>query len=406
MLSNKTIDVIKSTVPVLEEHGETITTHFYESMFKNHPELLNIFNHVNQEQGRQQKALANSVLAAAKYIDNLEAILPVVKQIAHKHRSLGVKAEHYPIVGEHLLAAIKDVLGDAATDEIIDAWAEAYQVIADVFISVEHEMYEEASNQPGGWDDFRPFTVSRIEKESDMITSFYLKPQDANKVATFLPGQYISIKFDIDGETYSHIRQYSLSCAPNNEYYRISVKREADDTDTPDGVVSTFLHDKIQEGDHLEVSAPAGSFFLDTESNAPVALISGGVGLTPMVSMAHFIAQNQPNRPVTFIHAAKNGNLHALNEGIQSLAEKNENFRYFVCYEEPTEQDKQTKHFAKEGFINTEWLQSILESTEGDFYFTGPVPFMKAINKSLLSLGVSNDHIHYEFFGPASDLEE
>ena len=89
------------------------------------------------------------------YIDNLEVILPVVKQIAHKHRSLGIKPEHYPIVGKHLLLAIKDVLGDAATDEIIDAWAEAYGVIADAFISVEAEMYDEAANQQGGWDGFR-----------------------------------------------------------------------------------------------------------------------------------------------------------------------------------------------------------------------------------------------------------
>ncbi|MEH7277109.1 globin domain-containing protein, partial [Neobacillus vireti] len=150
MLDKKTIDIIKSTVPVLEQHGEKITTRFYQLMFGNHPELLNIFNHANQKQGRQQKALAGTVYAAAQYIDNLEAILPVVKQIAHKHRSLGIKAEHYPIVGKHLLLAIKDVLGDAATDEIINAWAEAYGVIADAFIGVEAEMYDEAEKQLGG----------------------------------------------------------------------------------------------------------------------------------------------------------------------------------------------------------------------------------------------------------------
>ena len=103
MLSQKTIDIVKSTVPVLEEYGTTITKTFYKNMFTAHPELLNIFNQTNQEKGRQQTALANTVLAAAKYIDNLEVIVPVVKQIAQKHRSLAVKPEHYPIVGEHLL---------------------------------------------------------------------------------------------------------------------------------------------------------------------------------------------------------------------------------------------------------------------------------------------------------------
>ena len=141
MLSQQTINIVKSTVPVLEVHGVAITTTFYKNLFEAHPELLNIFNHANQAKGRQQTALANTVYAAAVHIDNLAAIIPVVKQIGQKHVSLGIKPEHYPIVGEHLLGAIKEVLGDAATDEIINAWAEAYGVIADAFISVEEEMY-------------------------------------------------------------------------------------------------------------------------------------------------------------------------------------------------------------------------------------------------------------------------
>src|SRR5690606_16333195 len=132
--------------------------------------------------GRQQAALANTVYAAAVHIDNLEAILPAVVQIANKHVSLGVKAEHYPIVGEFLLGAIKEVLGDAATDEIINAWAEAYGVIADAFIGVENSMYEQAENQENGWKFFKDFVVARKVKESDNITSFYLKPADGSNV--------------------------------------------------------------------------------------------------------------------------------------------------------------------------------------------------------------------------------
>jgi len=179
------IEVIKSTVPVLEEYGEKITTRFYQQMFEAHPELLNIFNHANQKQGKQQRALASTVYAAAQYIDNLEAIIPVVTQIAHKHRSLGIKPEHYPIVGTHLLGAIKDVLGDAATDEIIDAWGQAYGVISDAFISIEAEMYDQAQSQQGGWDGFKNFIVDRKVKESELITSFYLKARDG-KLAKFL----------------------------------------------------------------------------------------------------------------------------------------------------------------------------------------------------------------------------
>ncbi|MEW8986326.1 MAG: NO-inducible flavohemoprotein [Bacillus sp. (in: firmicutes)] len=404
MLNKQTIDVIKSTVPVLEQHGEAITTRFYELMFGNHPELLNIFNHANQKQGRQQKALASAVYAAAMYIDNLEAIIPVVKQIGHKHRSLGIKPEHYPIVGKHLLLAIKDVLGEAATDEIIDAWGKAYGVIADAFIGVEAQMYDAAEHQDGGWEGFRNFVVDKIVKESDVITSFYLKSEDAKGIASFLPGQYISLKMEIPGEEYTHIRQYSLSDAPLRDYYRISVKREAG-TANPDGKVSNYLHDQINVGDILKVSAPAGDFVLDTNNDAPVVLLSGGVGLTPMMSMLKSIAEAQPDRQVTFIHACENGNVHALREEVEALSAR-ENVTSFVFYAAPTEDDCQNKRFDEEGYVTQEWLKENVTINAADFYFCGPIPFMKGINQSLKALGVSEDQIHFEFFGPKGDLEQ
>lgn len=225
MLSQQTITIIKSTVPVLEVYGAEITTTFYKSLFNAHPELLNMFNHANQQQGKQQAALANAVYAAALHIDRLEAILPVVRQIAQKHRSLGVQPEHYPIVGQHLLGAIKTVLGDAATDEIIEAWNEAYGVIANAFIGIERDLEVQAAEQSGGWSDFRAFRVERKVRESEVITSFYLMPVNGQPIADFVPGQYVSVKITIPGEPYTHIRQYSLSDAPGKPYYRISVKR-------------------------------------------------------------------------------------------------------------------------------------------------------------------------------------
>lgn len=405
MLNPKTIEIIKSTVPVLEVHGEAITTRFYQLMFSNHPELLNIFNHANQKQGRQQTALANAVYAAAAHIDNLAAILPAVKQIAHKHRSLGIKPEHYPIVGQNLLAAIKEVLGDAATDEIIGAWAEAYGVIADAFIQVEAEMYREAEEQAGGWDGFRPFTVVKKVEESRVITSFYVKPADGGPVSRFLPGQYISVKAEIEGETHTHIRQYSLSDAPGKDYYRISVKREDAMGENPQGVVSTYLHNQVQEGDTIHISAPAGDFVLDMDKQIPVVLLSGGVGLTPMVSMLNTLAE-QGGRPVTYIHAAINSEFHAMSEQVQQLAARFEQIRSYVCYEKPTEEDRNTWQFDKEGYIDLAWLKSVLPSNQADFYFCGPLPFMKAIYSALKEWGVHAERIHYEFFGPAAVLEE
>lgn len=141
MLDQKTIDIVKSTVPVLKEHGLEITKTFYKILFENHPEVMPLFNMDKQSNGKQPEALAMVVLAAAQNIDNLEVLLPAVKKIGEVHCKAGVKPEHYPVVGENLLNAIKIVLGDAATDEIIDAWAKAYVVIADVFIQVEAEIY-------------------------------------------------------------------------------------------------------------------------------------------------------------------------------------------------------------------------------------------------------------------------
>ncbi|MGV3026988.1 globin domain-containing protein [Clostridium thermobutyricum] len=142
MLDQKTKDIVKSTVPVLKEHGVEITTEFYKDMFKRYPEVKNMFDMSKQKSGEQPKALAMTVLAAAQNIDNLEVLAPAVERIGKIHVDAKVKAEHYPIVGECLLRAIKTVLGDSATDEIIEAWGQAYEEIAKIFINAENKMYE------------------------------------------------------------------------------------------------------------------------------------------------------------------------------------------------------------------------------------------------------------------------
>lgn len=147
MLDQKTIDIVKSTVPVLQERGVEITKHFYKIMFENNPEVKSLFNMKKQESGEQPFALATAVLAAAKNIDNLEALMPAVQKIGRRHVETNVKPEHYPIVGANLLQAIKDVLGEAATDEVIDAWGKAYGVLSQVFIDVETSMYNESENK-------------------------------------------------------------------------------------------------------------------------------------------------------------------------------------------------------------------------------------------------------------------
>ncbi|EYF03399.1 Flavohemoprotein (Hemoglobin-like protein) [Chondromyces apiculatus DSM 436] len=389
---------------MLAEHGVAITTRFYQNLFREHPELLNVFNHAHQREGRQQAALAGAVYAAAKHIDDLGAVLPVVKQIAHKHRSLGILPEHYPVVGKNLLRAIKEILGDAATDEILQAWTEAYAVIADAFIAVEREMYTQAETQPGGWAGFRPFVIARKQPESDTITSFYLRPADGGPIATFEPGQYITLKLSIPGDPYTHLRQYSLSSAPHDPMYRISVKRE-DARPDQEGTISTYLHRKLKEGDTVLVSAPAGDFVLDRTSDRPVVLLSAGVGLTPMVSMLNALVHDHPERRVTFIHATTSGQTHAMAEHLTEVASAHPQVRSFLIYSRPTDADRTRGHFHKEGRIDLDWLTSVLPEEHADVYLCGPAPFLKDVRNALLVHGVPPGHIHYEYFGPAADID-
>ncbi|MFC9707930.1 NO-inducible flavohemoprotein [Paenibacillus sp. NPDC056933] len=404
MLSLNTIKVIKSTVPVLEVHGEAITRHFYETMFSHHPELLNIFNHANQKQGRQQAALANMVYTAAQHIDNLGSILPAVRQVAHKHRSLGIVPEQYAIVGTYLLQAIKDVLGDAATDDIITAWSEAYNVIADAFIGIEQEMYTESENQRGGWKGFRSFKVAKKVKESEYITSFYFVPEDGLPIASYEPGHYISIRLHPEGHAFTQIRQYSLSDAPGKPYYRISVKRECAVMERPDGVISTYLHEHITEGSVVELSAPAGDFVLNSEDQRPVVLLSGGVGLTPMIGMLNTLVNLGDKRSITFLHATANGRTHAFREHVNNLAESHEGLQAYYCYTQPTASDRENAYFHKEGYMDADWLRQMVGEQDATYYLCGPVSFMRAVYTALLAIGVAPDDMHYEFFGPKTSL--
>ena len=397
MLSKQTIEIVKSTAPILEIRGKEITTVFYKSLFEAHPELLNIFNHANQKKGRQQTALANMVTAAAHYIDQLDVLLPVVKQIAHKHRSLIIKPEHYPIVGLYLLRAIKVVLGDAATEDILKAWEEAYGALADIFISVEREMYEEAENKDGGWKDYREFTVSRKVRESDVITSFYLKPTDGLKVPEFKPGQYITVRVQIPGEEYKMNRQYSLTNGSNGEYYRISVKKERL-ANQPDGTVSNYLHNGVEVGDQIQVTVPAGDFVLK-EGIEPLTFIAAGVGITPFMSMLNTLCKQNSSRRITVIHAFRNRNAQAFADELSRLSSrmKNMTLRYYL--EEEGIEDK----LYHSGRVDKEVLSQL--DKEGVYYVCGPVLFMQEVIQTLHHLGIPQTNVRYEFFGPSMKLE-
>lgn len=309
-----------------------------------------------------------------------------------------IKPEHYPIVGKYLLLAMKDVLGDAATDEVIDAWGKAYNVIADVFINVEKEMYAENIATNGGWNDFREFRVIKKNPESKVVTSFYLAPVDGKPLMKHLPGQYISIKATIPGQTYKHIRQYSLSCAPGADMYRISVKREEAKGNYSDGIVSLYLHDIVEEGDVLELSAPSGDFLLNTKDTRPLVLLSRGVGLTPVMSMLEDIIKTQPGREVHFVYATYSSEFHAMKERMLEIEKEHPNVTIHFVYNRPLKED--TGSFHHEGYVDEILLKEILPTSNADFYFCGFEDFMRTVNRALVQYGVKDEDIHFEYFGP------
>ncbi|PWF44039.1 NO-inducible flavohemoprotein [Massilia glaciei] len=393
MLSTDQRAIVTATVPLLESGGEALVTHFYQTLFKDYPEVVPYFNQANQTAGAQQRALANGILAYARNINNLERLGPLVDTIINKHVALQILPEHYPLVGASLLKAIREVLGaDVATDSVIDAWAAAYGQLADILVRGEKAIYAAQAGAAGGWSGPRAFIVEKKTPESAEITSFTFVAADGGPVMAHEPGQYISVGARPNGESIR--RQYSLSAAANGKTYRISVKRE------PQGKMSSYLHDVVQEGDQLQLLPPAGAFVL-SKTDKPLVLISGGVGLTPTLAMLESALET--GREIRFIHSARDVNVHAFRKHIDALAKRHSNFKRFYCYNQhhaPTDRPDAV------GFIDKALLESWLpQSRDIDAYFLGPTGFMQSVKRSLRELGVPENQTHYEFFGPAALLD-
>ncbi len=406
MLDAKTIGIVKATAPAVAMHAEAITRRFYTLMFTQSPEVKGFFNQAHQHSGGQQKALAGAICAYAANIDNLGALGPAVELIAQKHCSLGVKPEHYPIVGRHLLAAIKDVLGDAATEEILGAWGQAYGFLADVLIAREAAIYQEQAAAHGGWTGFREFVVEEKKTESQVVKSFYLRPADGGPVTAFKPGQYITVKID-HPTTPTSPRNYSLSDRPGTGRYRISVKREISPAgDAPAGLISNHLHDLVHVGDTVLVGPPCGEFTLDVKrkDEHPLVLISGGIGITPVLSMLKSVAHAGNKRPVYFIHGARNSLFHAMGDEVRTIAKDAANVRAHVRYSNPLSDDLEQKRCDSVGVIDGALLDEVMEPQRAEYYFCGPKAFMMGVHRELKKRGVEDSRIHFEFFGPKEEI--
>lgn len=399
MLSPSIRSLVKATVPVLKEHGVALTRHFYARMFAHNPELKPLFNQGSQQNGSQQTALAMAVLAYAEHIDNPGVLASVLTLVANKHVSLGIRSEHYAIVGKHLLASIQEVMGAAATEELVAAWAAAYGQLADLLIGMERALYQKSASEEGAWTGWRSFRIVKKERESEEITSFYLSPADGGQVPSFKPGQYLSVRVHVPSLGMAQPRQYSLSQAPGQTHLRISVKRESAGVDKPEGMVSATLHDHMNEGMFIDAATPMGDYVLHEDRDTPVVLISAGVGITPKISMLEHLLANNSTRQIHFVHACRHGGVHAFKQRVRDLSRRHKNLNTVTYYETPRTADVAQQDYQHAGRLHLAAIADQVVPADADFYVCGPKPFMQVQVAELSTLGVDPSRIHVEAFG-------
>lgn len=257
----------------------------------------------------------------------------------------------------------------------------------------------------GSWNGTRKFQINRIESECPGVASFYLVPHDKKPLPGFLPGQFLTFELDIPGQRNRVVRCYSLSDRPRPDYYRVTIKRVAASPGAPGGkpgLASNHFHSALKVGDILDVKAPGGGFFLDTSRLTPVVLLAGGVGITPLLSMANEIMELTPQRETWFFFCVRNGQEHIMKGHLEQLARAHPRLHLCVAYSRPNPSDVKGKDYHFEGRLDLALLRQELPSNNFDFFVCGPGPMMNDLNDGLLTWGVPAENIHMEAFGPAS----
>jgi nitric oxide dioxygenase len=392
MLSASARPYIDASVPVLREHGHSITRRFYADLFEAEPGLLNLFNMGNQASGAQQGALASALFAYAANIDDAAALAPVVERIAHKHASLGIQPAQYWTVGRYLLGAIQKVLGEAATPALLAAWDEAYWLLASTLIAAEARLYVGAGDRAG---ELRELVVSAVERESEDVVSYCLQTVDGKAPGVFAPGQYVSVAVQLPSGQ-RQLRQYSLSDAPARPYWRITVQRELARDERPEGTVSSLLHAQLKVGSRLAVGRPFGNFTPAIERTRPLALLSAGVGVTPMIGVLNALADAGTSVPILFAHAARAVEGLAFRAELERAAARLPGLTS-LSFCETLPADGHAGLSLGTMVLTGEQLAPFAEA---DFYLCGPLAFMRAQWSTLIEHGVPASRIHREVFGP------
>ena len=394
MLSDTSLPVIKATLPVVGEHIEEIAKRFYKHMFEARPDLLDgLFNRGNQADGRQQQALAGSIAAfAGLLVDNVDQIPDhLLSRVAHKHVSLGLSPDQYQIVHDHLMWAIVDVLGDAVTPDVAAAWDEVYWLMANMLINKERGLYNAVHLTPD--TIWRTWRVAEKIRETDDVVRFVVERIDERDVKPSLPGQYVTIKMTMpDGV--QQPRQYSLTKADDGQHRQFAVKRVHGDQ-TPDGEMSTLLHNDVQVGDEVVLSAPFGDVVLEY-TDRPLVMASAGIGITPMAGMLSHLVQSGSQRQVMLLHADDSEASFPLRAQVGDDLEKLADGTLKTWFLTPAEAGGASGS-AFTGFMN---VSDVELPDDAEYYLCGPLPFLKSVRSALIAGGVAAKDIQYEVFGP------
>ena len=254
------------------------------------------------------------------------------------------------------------------------------------------------------WSGTRPMQVAAIQEEALDCKSFYLLPVDGRPLPRFEPGQYLTFELPVHGNQAPVVRCYSLSDRPREDYYRITVKRitSVGGDNLPEGEGSGFFHRQVKVGSTLDVRAPQGAFFLDPRDELPVVLIGGGIGITPIISMAESIVHDRSDRQVYVFGGFRNSRENPFAEILNKVGSEQESIRVDITYSRPMPGDLRGRDYDNKGHIDIARLREVLPSNNFRFYVCGPPAMMESLVPALLSWGVPDDHIHFEAFGPAS----
>jgi ferredoxin-NADP reductase/MOSC domain-containing protein YiiM/ferredoxin len=254
-----------------------------------------------------------------------------------------------------------------------------------------------ATSPPPAWPGFRRLTVTAITRESESVISIRLDDPNGAPLPAAGPGQYLTLRVQPDKRQRSVLRNYSLSGLPDAGYYRITVKLEHD------GAASGYLHTRLAVGDQLDIAAPRGSFILD-RTDAPVLLISAGIGATPVLAMLGALAEAHSDREIWWLHGARNRREHSFAAEARSLLTSLANVHTHVYYSRPDPDDLQGRDFDSVGRLTGSVLAELEPSRDAQAYLCGPTPFMDELSAGLAALGIDASYIHTEPFGPAPGL--